>query len=435
MTALFTQVGWLDVADLAVRATVILLVAFALQCLVRGGASATRHHLWTLTFALLLTLPVVRLAASSWEKPRLPRAADSRAQPRLGELEREVPASFVLPATGLESSVSDVPPVGGSGEALRRERFVLALLLVWGVGCGAALVSLGLGALRFRRLVRGGETVQHEAWLRQLKAIRQQLAIRTDVRLVLGPEGVVPMTGGIRRPVILLPVTALSWSEARRRVVLAHELVHVRRRDVLRQVVSRTVLAIYWFHPLCWAASRTAAARREEACDEEVLATGARPSEYAEHLLSLARDSAAAGSALSVAMAQCSRLERRIRAILEPPRARPQGVAPALGMTAVLAVAGVFATLASPFSAGPLEDPAALPQVDCTLVSGRDRPSEELIVPVSGGPFDCTIQGVSVTGSGGSQERMLDLDGRFALGIEVWNQIERHGVRPVVKSR
>ena len=70
--------------------------------------------------------------------------------------------------------------------------------------------------------------------------------------------------------------------------MLTHEMIHVRRRDVLRQLMVRAVLALYWFHPLSWVAARLAAIASEEACDEEVLALGTRPSQYATHLLSLA---------------------------------------------------------------------------------------------------------------------------------------------------
>ena len=67
-----------------------------------------------------------------------------------------------------------------------------------------------------------------------------------------------------------------------------HEMIHVRRRDVLRQLMARFVLALYWFHPLSWVAARLAAIASEEACDQEVLTLGTRPSVYAGHLLALA---------------------------------------------------------------------------------------------------------------------------------------------------
>lgn len=61
MTDPLMTTGWSGSADLIVRATVVLLVALALQWLTHRGPALTRHNLWTLTFALLLVLPGLRL--------------------------------------------------------------------------------------------------------------------------------------------------------------------------------------------------------------------------------------------------------------------------------------------------------------------------------------------------------------------------------------
>ena len=158
------------------------------------------------------------------------------------------------------------------------------------------------------------------------------------------------MTGGIRRPAILLPASAKAWSTERRQAVLTHEMIHVRHRDALRQLVLRAAVALYWFHPLAWVAARLAASAREEACDEEVLALGARPSQYAGHLLAVAAGGLTPGpSALSLPMVRYTgpRLERRIASILKPHRPHPSTIATAVVLTAI-GVVGVSASVAHP---------------------------------------------------------------------------------------
>ncbi|MDE2976563.1 MAG: M56 family metallopeptidase [Acidobacteriota bacterium] len=321
MTGFLPTVESADLVELVVRATLVLSVAIALQWLTRKGSAAARHHLWTVTFALLLLLPALRLFGPSWDVPLLPQAGG----PEVSPLEVLESGTSVVSAGTPLAAPADVPEArGASAEAAQPRPFIQLAFLLWGLGSGAALVSVIAGFWRFRRLVRAGRPVECETWLTELDALRKRLSIRVYVRLVLGADSVMPMTGGLRRPVILLPASAANWSDARRRVVLSHELVHVRRHDALRQLLGRTVLSLYWFHPLTWVASHFAAVRREEACDEEVLAAGARPSDYARHLLSLAESSTLGQRALSLPMAQRSQLERRIRAILRPYRARPR---------------------------------------------------------------------------------------------------------------
>lgn len=395
MTDLFATTESSGLVDLIARATVVLSLALALQWLTRRGPAATRHHLWTLTFALLLLLPVLRLVGPSWEVPLLPQASFRIEEPRSEAPEQG--AFFVAPAETLTALVPDAPAPRWAEEAPVPWHVAQLAFVLWGIGCGAAFISVGMGLWRFHRLIRAAQPVTDETWFRQLDALRKQLAIRAEVRLVLGAEAATPMTGGLRRPVILLPASAASWSEARRQVVLAHELVHVRRRDALRQLAGRAVLALYWFHPLSWVASHLAAARREEACDEEVLAAGARPSEYAGHLLSLAESRALGRPVLSLPLAHHSQLERRIRGILRPGRARPRALVTVVALTAAT-VAGISAAVANPVR--PRSSPDALSEaaavvsarVDCTAASDVDQLSGRMFV-LDGGLITCAIDG------------------------------------------
>src|SRR5205085_5416457 len=131
------------------------------------------------------------------------------------------------------------------------------------------------------------------------------------VQLLRGAGATMPMTWGLFRSVILLPGQADQWSGARRRVVVLHELAHIQRRDCLTQFLAQVACALYWFHPLAWLAARRLRREREQACDDRVLLAGSRASDYAWHLLDIARSlrSARCAAFATVAMARRSQLE------------------------------------------------------------------------------------------------------------------------------
>ena len=126
------------------------------------------------------------------------------------------------------------------------------------------------------------------------------------------------MMWGIFRPVILLPTDAANWQTDRLRAVLLHETAHIKRWDWLIQTITQIACAMYWFNPFVWFAARRIRIEAEQACDDQVLTTGYRSTDYARHLLNITRDVKLANtiSRTAVAMARSSRIEGRLRTVL-----------------------------------------------------------------------------------------------------------------------
>jgi beta-lactamase regulating signal transducer with metallopeptidase domain len=193
-----------------------------------------------------------------------------------------------------------------------------AIFVLWLMGFVAAIGLLAASLGRGVAMVRRARPVEDAAWLDDLEWHRNFFGIRRRVRLLESSLARAPMTGGLWRPVVIVPEGAAAWSPVLRRLVLLHELVHIRRHDVVRHLVARAGVALYWFHPLAWLAARSSAVAREQACDEEVVRLGVKPSVYASHLLELAE---ALGHgrlpAAALPMIQRSQLEKRLMTILD----------------------------------------------------------------------------------------------------------------------
>ena len=395
------------VVGLAAKATLVLGLALLVAWLVRRGSARTLHLVWTTAFVLLLALPVLSLMGPSWSVPILP-AQGIETEDRSPETTAESPVTAGLPRamsgplspseaprhtgdrpppppSGSEAAAGSLTiesslPQPGTGEVPAPLTPSAIALLIWALGCVAALASLVVGGLRFRKLVREATPTRDPAWLRQANAIRRRLQVRSGVRILMSPKAATPMAGGALRPVILLPASAEVWSPERRAVVLAHELVHVRRRDALRQVAGRAVVALYWFHPLCWLAWRAASIAGERSCDEEVLALGTRPSEYARHLFSLASETAGGPTALALPMVKRAQLEHRIMSILKQHRPRFSLVR-TIAALAAIGAAGALIACANPVPRDLDAQPAA--GVEMTVSSGAQAQDHAIPAPSS----------------------------------------------------
>lgn len=125
-----------------------------------------------------------------------------------------------------------------------------------------------------------------------------------------------PVTVGVLRPAILLPLDWREWDSAKLNAVLAHEGSHVRRFDPAVQFISAIHRALLWANPLSWFLHRSIVRTAEEVSDGDAIAAIGDRVSYAETLLGLMQRGVGQTSWLGVPMALYDRPERRIRRIL-----------------------------------------------------------------------------------------------------------------------
>jgi tetratricopeptide (TPR) repeat protein len=106
--------------------------------------------------------------------------------------------------------------------------------------------------------------------------------------------------------------------------VFLHELAHVVRHDAIGLLLARIATSVFWFHPLVWKLAGVARRESERSCDDLVLGTGERATDYAAHLLAILRSMTRQNPFADVApaMAQGSSLEDRLVSILRPGQRR-----------------------------------------------------------------------------------------------------------------
>ena len=202
------------------------------------------------------------------------------------------------------------------------------------------------------------------------------------------------MTWGWARPAVLVPEVGATWSLARKRVVLLHELHHVKRHDCASQLVAHVACAVYWFNPLVWLAARALRVERERACDEAVVRDGTQASSYADHLLEIARGQRRArwSSLAAVAMARRSQLEGRLLSILDAGRRGRPSRRAALALGTVMAGVILMLTAVTPTTR------AAAPAETGVLATLAATTTEVLLgAPVTFAPADPTPQAVEQT--------------------------------------
>jgi TonB family protein len=255
--------------------TIIFSAAWLLTLALARSSAAIRHMVWTCAIAAALLYPALHWWA--------PQRVIQQPLPIL-----YTPGLVVIQAAKAGSSAT--PRVFGISEIA---------VAIWALGSLLLTIRLASRAWQFKRVMDGAKPTD--------KAF--------PAPILISPRVPGPLVTGVLRPRILLPEDSASWTPARRRAVLAHELAHIRRRDPAILLMTQAATIVYWFHPLCWLAAARLRMESERACDDAALRIGLRPSTYAGQLLDLAR---LFNPQRAIPMATTSHLESRVKFILDP---------------------------------------------------------------------------------------------------------------------
>lgn len=228
-----------------------------------------------LIVVMLLRLPVARLLGARWAYllwgipvARLPFAL--LPEPiQAGVLSVSAAASFDA-ATGftvLENEFAVTPWVATT------------VVAVWLVGAILAAARLGIQQVRCRRRLLSHAREVDSTDARQLESICQRMQVFPVVRCLESPQVGSPLLLGLVNPVLLLPVGFMHESPEPE-LVIRHELVHLKRRDLWQLAAANTLRCLFWFNPLVHLAIRCFKADQELACDQAVVATESRSRRY-----------------------------------------------------------------------------------------------------------------------------------------------------------
>jgi beta-lactamase regulating signal transducer with metallopeptidase domain len=303
-------------AWMAYALVIALLVSFAAFVAERIAILRRLQSRWIWVAALLASLVLPMLFA--WQGAR----TSERPAVTLAALAaREKPPVYEL---------SPIAWVGGDAPVItQRVALDTWLLIGWSAMSTLALATLAIGWMQIRRRLRSAVDGEVDG-------------VSVTVSHDIGPAVV-----GIFRTRIVIPGWVLQQDTATQRIVLAHEREHLQAQDI-RVLGGALLIAVLvpWNLPIWWQL-RSLRFAMEVDCDARVLRAGQSRSTYSAVLLNIATRlvplrAAAAGLAESE-----SSLEKRIRIMHAPIRARWRVLAALLGTCSVALIA-VAANVSTP---------------------------------------------------------------------------------------
>jgi len=360
--------GWALVHFLWQGTLVALIAACALRLMNRQSANA-RYLVACVSLLVLVAFPLATAWRSYEEVPA------TTLQPILDNAsgrETAVDPSLSSPTT-LSVTPAPLPMLERIHTALRPH-------LPWFVGVwfgGVALLSIRLLASWFaaQRLCQTASEASSR-WQRTLGSLSTRMSLGMRVRLLESARVDVPMVIGWLRPVVLVPITAMTGlTPVQLQTILAHELAHIRRHDYLVNVLQSVVEILFFYHPAVWWLSNRIRLERENCCDDVAVSVCGNPLLYARALTELEELRSSASPAVAV---NGGSLRERVTRLVSYPRLQCSyrwvtGVS-ILSLIAVLAVAAPLTLLAQQSKK---QSEAEKARTESSVTIAEDEPADE----------------------------------------------------------
>jgi beta-lactamase regulating signal transducer with metallopeptidase domain len=287
-------------------------------------AKSTSFRLFTWTAVLYAAFLIPLLG---WLLPPLPIPVPTLPHPDVASTAVELPPIAETPRSGVETEAGArastaatetlLPSASPRSQSLgiRWTVFATALYLVVFL---LLVARIGVGLMLARRLSQVAREI-HDARMASRIRRAEFRGLYSLPRVCESGLVSVPVTIGVLRPSILLPLGWQDWDDEKLDSILAHELSHVARHDPWTQCISVLHRAIFWFNPFSWWLHRRLADLAEQASDEAALSEGADRDRYARTLLGFFETIRIAPVRVwwqGVSIARASQAEQRVQRIL-----------------------------------------------------------------------------------------------------------------------
>ena len=174
-----------------------------------------------------------------------------------GEAAISTPFEFIMPASYSYAEAVSITSIARQ-PAINLERLVPFMLTIWAIGVVLFVVTSTVKYFRYRHLT-----------LHKSKLIDSMDCKDCKIPIVVSSAAHTPMLIGLIKPKIVLP--DMNFSNEELSVVLAHEMVHHKRKDLLVKLLMLAANAVHWFNPVVYALNKQLGIACELSCDEKVV--------------------------------------------------------------------------------------------------------------------------------------------------------------------
>ena len=283
--------------SILLKSIFLFSISGILLILLRNRSSISRNYIYRLSLLAVLVLPLLEYFSQKWEVSQLHLPVNS-----IFTLTNAMEVQSMVAGNNVEGTIT----------------YIDIFLFIWLAGTIIMLLRILLGWILSQKIARESSLIIDNKFEQIKNQIEKNMHIQRTIQYSTSQNISSPIAMGWFKHHIIFPAYTQHWSDDSIKMILIHELAHIKRKDTIWLFISSITSALYWINPLSWIIRKNFIFETEKICDDYVLLNGADATSYAENLITIVKNinqkhlTYLAGSN----MARKSELEGRLLAIL-----------------------------------------------------------------------------------------------------------------------
>jgi beta-lactamase regulating signal transducer with metallopeptidase domain/uncharacterized GH25 family protein len=265
----------------------ICLAFFLVSLMAKRASSNIRYAVALSALILCLAFPVATYGYLKLSEPATVGATAGRAesvhnlkvsQGTLSTSSKPIPSNDSV-------LVAEARPTGFGKQI---EPILPKVVLIWLVGLLAMCIRLAGGLYSLHRLKRTASPELDDTWQELTESVASRIGLKRSVSILFSDRIESPAVIGFLKSVVLFPVNALTrLSPGQIEALIAHEVAHIRRHDMLVNLFQSLIETVLFYHPAVWWISSVVRSEREHCCDDLAIQVTGDRAGYARALVCL----------------------------------------------------------------------------------------------------------------------------------------------------
>ena len=251
---------------------IIIMLLILSMCLFKTYSSKSKYYMW-LVILIALIIPYRPVINETIWRIDLPFYTEKPSINEISDIVEQQINDLSITQNNTFDKTQSITQSNLQNSLIKKFRFSNITWLdytvyAWLIGCLTYLLMMLISHFQFIRYSKKWyEPIEQVRLQNMIEKLKKEYQIEVEVKRCKLLN--TPLTIGLFDMIILIP--CIEFTEEELELLLRHEMVHCKQRDIWYKLLINLAVAIHWYNPIIYLMKNRIYLECEAACDEQVL--------------------------------------------------------------------------------------------------------------------------------------------------------------------